>query len=85
MKIISSLKLLHTPGNVTLPQFSVVWAHPECRLLLCHVEDCCDTGAIAARPLPAGMQNVDTEKVKKVVYDISKDSVHFQNEQRKQV
>jgi hypothetical protein len=31
------------------------------------------------------MQNVDKEKVKKVVYDISKDSAHFQNEQRKQV
>ena len=31
------------------------------------------------------MENVNKEKVKKVVYEISKDSAHFQNEQRKQV
>eukprot|EP00878_Enallax_costatus_P028564 GHUV01030860.1.p1 GENE.GHUV01030860.1~~GHUV01030860.1.p1 ORF type:complete len:153 (+),score=55.75 GHUV01030860.1:397-855(+) len=32
----------------------------------------------------AGMQNVDKEKVKKIVYEMSKDSAHFRNEQRKQ-
>uniref|UniRef100_A0A061R8V8 DNA polymerase kappa n=1 Tax=Tetraselmis sp. GSL018 TaxID=582737 RepID=A0A061R8V8_9CHLO len=31
----------------------------------------------------AGMDNVDKEKVKKVVYEMSKDSAFFQNEQRK--
>uniref|UniRef100_A0A383WPR7 DNA polymerase kappa n=1 Tax=Tetradesmus obliquus TaxID=3088 RepID=A0A383WPR7_TETOB len=32
----------------------------------------------------AGMQNVDKEKVKRIVYEMSKDSAHFKNEQRKQ-
>ncbi|KAF6260719.1 hypothetical protein COO60DRAFT_856036 [Scenedesmus sp. NREL 46B-D3] len=32
----------------------------------------------------AGMQNVDKEKVKRVVFEMSKDSAHFKNEQRKQ-
>jgi DNA polymerase kappa len=31
----------------------------------------------------AGMDNADLNKVKNVVYEMSKDSVHFQNEQRK--
>jgi DNA polymerase kappa len=31
----------------------------------------------------AGMDNVDQAKVKQVVYEMSKDSAHFQNEQRK--
>ena len=43
------------------------------------------TVATAEQHIPAGMQSVDKDKVKKVVYDISKDSAHFQNEQRKQV
>jgi hypothetical protein len=33
----------------------------------------------------AGMQHVDKEKVKRIVYDMSKDSAHHENEQRKQV
>ena len=33
----------------------------------------------------AGMQGVDKEKVKQVVYEMSKDSPHFKEEQRKQV
>jgi hypothetical protein len=32
----------------------------------------------------AGMEGVDKEKVKKIVYEMSKDSAHFKNEQRKQ-
>jgi hypothetical protein len=32
----------------------------------------------------AGMQGVDQDHVKKVVYEMSKDSAHFRNEQRKQ-
>eukprot|EP00891_Asterochloris_glomerata_P005434 jgi/Astpho2/5434/e_gw1.00076.4.1_t len=32
----------------------------------------------------AGMQNVDKEHVKRIVYEMSKDSPHFKNEQRKQ-
>lgn len=33
----------------------------------------------------AGMQSVDAAKVKQVVYEMSKDSAHFRNEERKQV
>jgi hypothetical protein len=33
----------------------------------------------------AGMDGVDKEKVKQVVYEMSKDSPHFHEEQRKQV
>ena len=32
----------------------------------------------------AGMAQVDKERVKKTIYDMSKDSEHFKNEQRKQ-
>jgi DNA polymerase kappa len=32
----------------------------------------------------AGMDGVDKDKVKKTVYEMSKDSAHFKNEQRKQ-
>jgi DNA polymerase kappa len=33
----------------------------------------------------AGMQGVDRDKVKQIVYEMSKDSAHFHEEQRKQV
>lgn len=33
----------------------------------------------------AGMQGVDREKVKHIVYEMSKDSAHFREERRKQV
>lgn len=32
---------------------------------------------------PQGMEDVDREHVKRVVYEMSKDSAHFKNEQRK--
>jgi DNA polymerase kappa len=48
-------------------------------------EDPCSKYSTVFTNEKAGMQNVDKEKVKKIVYDMSKDSLHFQNEQRKQV
>jgi hypothetical protein len=50
-----------------------------------HKEQCLKNYETVFTNVKAGMQGVDRDKIKQIVYEISKDSAHFREEQRKQV